>query len=669
MELSEKIIDSLSKIARSIRGLTIDCVENAGSGHPGLPMGCAEIGAYLYGFYMQHDPSDPKWVGRDRFILSAGHGVLLQYICLHLSGYNISIEDLKEYRRGGSKTPSHPQCFVTEGIETTTGADGHGVANGVGLALGLKIIKNEVFKNNQSLAGQKVLILAGDGCMMEGISSEACSLAGHLNLNNLILIYDQNQTTLDGYANEISSENVEMRFKSYGWDVAKIDGHNFHEIHEAFKNTKLEQQKPILIIANTIIGRGSTKNEGTPSAHGKPFGKAEAIKAKKNLQLSENAFFINKEVYNFFKNKRKLQKIEREKWNCLISNWKQRNPETQEILKGMNNIPSIKELELFLKDLKIESPIPTRFASNQIINYLTKRLPQLYGGSADSSVSDGTFLYNYQNISANNSYRGRNIKYGVREFAMAAMSIGLAQTDLIIPFIGGFLAFSDYMRPSIRFAALMKTKVIYHFSHDSIFVCEDGPTHQPIEHLASLRAIPNLQVIRPADANETKNAWIAALNWKGPTALILCRQPVNRLTGTSIPYSESVGKGAYIVKQAQKPEYDYLFLATGSEVDLAIQVAEFLEKEKKDSRVVSMPSWEIFEKQSNSYKNYLLKGSKGRIVSIEAGIKQGWEKYIGKKGISISIECFGCSGEMEYIKRKFGFNVEDIVKKIKKTYK
>jgi transketolase len=651
---------SLFQVAQTIRHLSMDAVERAGSGHPGLPLGCAEIGAYLYGIYLRHNPHNPNWINRDRFILSAGHGVLLQYIGLHLSGFDLSIDDLKNYRKCGSKTPSHPQLNVTQGIETTTGADGHGVGNAVGTALGLKILAHKFSDHNYPLIDSKVVVLAGDGCMMEGISSEACALAGHFLLNNLILIYDSNSTCLDGYVNEVSSENTYIRYKAYGWDVIEIDGHDLDQIHESLHPTRFTQTKPLLIIAKTTIGKGSPHKEGTPDAHGEPLGASEIKEAKKKLNLPDQDFYVDLSIYDFFE-KRKEKMLETEQtWNVLFQKWAYNNQDQKKIWAGMQTLPSVSELEALLKNCYNEADLPTRFASHDIINCLASQLPQIYGGSADLAKSDGTFLVDYP-VVLPPKYCGRNIKYGVREFAMGAIAIGLSQTGFIIPFVGTFLSFSDYMRHSIRMAALMRTQVIFHFTHDSIFVGEDGPTHQPVEHIASLRAIPNLQVIRPADYNEVKSAWIAALQWNGPTALILSRQPLPELKETRVPFHKGAGKGAYIIKKEQGKALDYTFFATGSEVHLALSVSQALEDQGMQTMVISIPSWEIFEKQSQEYKNELLVGNFGIRVSLEAGVKQGWEKYIGRQGISISVEEFGSSGSIECLKDKFGFTVSSVV--------
>lgn len=511
----------LKKIANAIRSLTMDAVENAGSGHPGLPMGCAELGAFLFAEFLRYNPSSPKWKERDRLVLSAGHGSLWLYTCLHLAGFDISIEDLKQFRQFGSKTPCHPDITRTAGVEATTGVDGQGVGFAIGQALALKL----------NHLGSKVIVLAGDGCLMEGISYEACSIAGHFNLNNLILIYDSNKTTLDGYVDESFSEDVKMRFQAQNWDIFEINGHDFDQIRDVFIPLREKQNKPVLIIAQTKIGYGAPTKEGTPAAHGRPLGKDEIEKAKANLDITTEAFDVDPDIYAFFQ--RKTHSV-----HATASSEK-------------INI-NFKEC---LEQLRIPSPIPTRWASHEVLNTLADYIPYLIVGSADLSSSDGTFLRNHDLISKN-QFQGRNIKYGVREFAMAGIAAGMAQTGLILPVIGTFLAFADYMRSAIRMTSLMRLQVIYHLTHDSIFVGHDGPTHQPIEQLSSLRGIPGLLVFRPADSNEVKAAWIAALDYSGPTALVLSRQPLSELKCESS--LEGTLKGAYIIKRESTSNVEYL---------------------------------------------------------------------------------------------------------------
>lgn len=598
----------------------MDTVEKAGSGHPGLPMGCAELGAYLFAEFLQYDPLFPKWRERDRLILSAGHGSLWLYTCLHLAGFPLSLDDLKQFRQFGSKTPSHPDILKTEGIEATTGADGQGIGFAVGQALALKI---------QDIPS-KVVVLAGDGCLMEGISYESCSFAGHLNLNNLIIIFDSNRTTLDGYVEESFSEDICMRFKAQNWDVFKIDGHDLDQIQKTFLPLKNNQVRPALIIAHTKIGRGSKAIEGTPAAHGRPLGQEEIEKAKAHLNINKEPFYVDPAIYAFFNKKARP---------------------SPELVKNEARV----DLKTIINEISVKSGVATRWVSHEVLNGIAKYIPSLIAGSADLSSSDGTFLRNSPVI-YKGQFKGRNIKYGVREFAMACIAAGMAQTDLIVPVIGTFLAFADYMRSALRMTSLMRLRVIYHLTHDSIFVGHDGPTHQPIEQLSSLRGMPGLLVIRPADVHEVKAAWIAALEYQGPSAIILSRQPLSELPQSSL---EGALKGAYIIKSEESGSIEYLLLATGSEVQLALEIAEEL---GPTARVVSMPSWELFEMQSEEYKEALLQGELK--VSIEAGIEQGWHKYIGSDGIAISLSEFGECGSVEDLKRHFGYTKEQVIKKI-----
>lgn len=651
----------LHNIADTIRQLSIEAIQKANSGHPGLPLGCAEIGAYLFGFALNHDPKNPTWTNRDRFILSAGHGSMLLYSCLHLTGFDISLDDIKNFRQLNSKTPGHIEYEPLFGIETTTGPLGQGIGNSVGLALAYKILAEKFNTPEHTLFDNKIYCLASDGCMMEGSSSEASSLAGHFKLNNLVIIYDSNEICLDGPVSESFSENTKERYRSYGFDIFEINGHDFNDIDSVISSLKKSQEKPALIIARTVIGKGSPK-AGTHKVHGAPLGVDDVKATKKALNLPEEDFFIPLDVKKYFQKRILKQSESEKKWNELFKNWSKANPHLFKEFEIMRNQSLPYDLEERLKNLEIKAPIAGRSASQSVINFLADLLPYLYGGSADLSSSDMTMMKKYDVISSKN-YKGRNIKYGVREFAMGAISNGLFLSGMIIPFAGTFLVFSDYMKSTIRLASLSHFKVIYQFTHDSIFLGEDGPTHQPIEHLASLRSIPNLHVIRPADSYEVKMAWIAALNYEGPTALILSRQALPDISQTRVPYSEGVGKGAYIVK-TEKRKPDFTLFATGSELQLAFGVAEKLEKLGKDVRIVSMPCWQIFEEQTEEYKESVLGGDLGKRVSIEALSDFGWHKYIGREGIAICMNTFGLSAPMSDLAQEFGFTVENIVDRI-----
>lgn len=654
--------EMLGKIANTIRDLSIDAVQKADSGHPGLPLGCAEIGAYLYGMALRYNPKDPLWINRDRFILSAGHGSMLLYSCLHLSGYNLSLNDIKNFRQLHSKTPGHPESRDTEGVETTTGPLGQGLGNAVGQALGLKILETKFNTPTHRIFDAKVFALMGDGCVMEGITSEVSSFAGHLNINNLIAIYDSNKICLDGPISETLSEDTKMRYEAYGWDVYEIDGYDLDSMDKIISDLRKNQERPVLIIAHTIIGKGSPNKAGTHKVHGSPLGPEEVILTKEALNLPLEPFYVPQAVIDYFAQKLEKDITLEKDWQSRFEDWAKHNPKLLADFETMNHRDLPANLEEDLRNLAIKSPTAGRKASEEVIQFLADKLPFLYGGSADLSCSDLTLMKKFPAL-ATGTFTGRNIKYGVREFGMATIATGLSQTQMIIPYIGTFLTFSDYMKNAIRLAALMRAHVIYQFTHDSIFLGEDGPTHQPVEHYATLRAIPHLHVIRPADANEVKMSWFAALNYQGPTALILSRQNLPELNGTNVSYAHGVGRGAYIIKkESAKP--DYTIVATGSEVWLAMDAASALEKIGKQVRVISFPSWELFDKQDSEYKESIFGGDIGKRISIEAGVSQGWHRYIGRDGIAISIEDFGASAPYKALQKAYGFTVEDILDRI-----
>jgi transketolase len=652
----------LEKIANTVKQLSIEAVQKANSGHPGLPLGCAEFGAYLYGHLLRHNPKNSKWLNRDRFVLSAGHGSAFLYSLLHLAGFKVSMDDIKRFRQLRSITPGHPEYGLTDGVEATTGPLGQGVGNAVGQALGLKILQTKFNSEEFPLFNSKVYCLAGDGCMMEGISSEASSLAGHLCLDNLVLIFDANKVTLDGPLSQSCSEDTKLRYQAYGWDTYEIDGHNLDEIDATFSRILDYQSKPCFVMMHTIIGRGSPHKAGSHKAHGSPLGVEEVKEVKKLLGLPEEEFYVPQSVYDYFGRKREKEQQKEAEWNALLKKWAEKHPDLYREFMQMAEKKLPDNLEQILKEIPIKSPQASRSSSNDVINAISAVLPQLYGGSADLSGSDMTMMKKYELISPHH-FKGRNIKFGIREFAMAAMASGMAQTDMITPFVGTFLTFSDYMRNAVRLACLSHTHVIYQFTHDSIFLGEDGPTHQAVEHLAALRAMPNLHVIRPADNWEVKMAWLAALRYSGPTALILSRQNLLELSETEVSYDEGVGKGAYIIiREKKKPLFT--LIATGSEVGLAVDVAKALEKIGKPTRVISMPCWEIFEKQSEEYKNSVIGGDIGKRVCIEAATSFGWHKWVGPDGIMISVDRFGESAPYSDLTIEFGFNVDAILHRL-----
>lgn len=652
----------LGKAANAIRQLSMEAVQKANSGHPGLPMGCAELGAYLYGVALRHSPKNPHWLNRDRMVLSAGHGSMWLYSCLHLAGFPMQIEDIEQFRQLHSKTPGHPEKHETEGVEVTTGPLGQGVGNAVGIALGLKILAARFNRPNYPLFDAKVYCLAGDGCIMEGVSAEVSSFAGHLQLDNFILLYDANQVTLDGPLEQSGSEDTVARYRAYGWDTYEVDGADLHALHEVLYTARKTQTRPILIMVHTIIGKGSPNKAGTYKVHGAPLGEEEVKATKAALGLPDEPFFVPQAVRHFFEEKLEEDTEREEHWNNMLTAWKRHFSEMVPIWDAchLDLIPTT--LEEDLRNLPMPPSLATRTSSQHVLNFLSRHLPQLIGGSADLSGSDMTFMKEYPLIKRGD-FSGRNIKYGIREFGMATIANGMVTTEMLRPFIGTFLTFSDYMRNAIRLAALTHMKVIYQFTHDSIFLGEDGPTHQPVEHLAALRAIPNLYVIRPAGSYEVKMAWVAALHYAGPVALILSRQGIPDLPQTEVPYTEGMAKGAYIVKkESRKP--DYTLIATGSELPLAMDVATELEKHDKAVRVISMPCTELFDQQGPEYKRALLGGDIGKRVSIEAGVELGWHRYIGLDGIAIAMESFGASAPASALAKEFGFTVDAILERI-----
>lgn len=653
-------VQNLELVAKTIRGLSIDGVETAKSGHPGLPLGAASLAAYLYGHFLHHYPKVSTWFARDRFVLSAGHGSMLLYSCLHLSGFNLPLKEIQRFRQLHSKTPGHPEYGHTDGVETTTGPLGQGLAAAVGQAMGLQLNQAHL-QLPKELYSPKVIALVGDGCMMEGLSHESGSLAGHLQLDNLIVLYDANQVCLDGPLDECCSEQVHKRFEAYGWHVETIDGHNMEQIHEVLMRARGIQTQPWLIVAKTTIGFGSPHKSGSCEAHGSPLGKEEALLTKQALGISEEPFFIPEEVKVFFDERLQQQKKQYQIWLEDFEKWKKVNPELAKKFENHLTRTMPDDLEASLQALNMPPSAASRASSNLVIQHLTARLSWIVGGSADLSCSDSTWIKQFDRV-APRAWKGRNIKFGVREFAMAVAASGIFQSQTWTPFVGTFLTFSDYMRNAVRLSAMMPTQVIYQFTHDSVFLGEDGPTHQPIEHYIALRAIPGLQVIRPGDAHEVAMAWLAALKYKGPTALILSRQALPLLESTKRSYVEGLGKGAYIVHEPTM--LHGVIMATGSELSLAIDVAKQLQTKGFGVRVVSMPCWKLFEEQDATYRNNIL-GPRGIWrISLEAGSTLGWHKYLGDFGLAIGIDSFGQSAPLADLKEFFGFNTEAIATRI-----
>ncbi|MGG4037595.1 transketolase [Heyndrickxia ginsengihumi] len=670
MEITATSVEQLS--INTIRTLAIDAIEKANSGHPGLPMGAAPMAYTLWTEFMTHNPKHSKWFNRDRFVLSAGHGSMLLYSLLHLSGYNVTIDDLKKFRQWGSNTPGHPEVNHTDGVETTTGPLGQGIATAVGIAMAEAHLAATFNRENFSIVDHYTFALVGDGDLMEGISHETASLAGHLGLGKLIVLYDSNDISLDGDLNKSFSENVSKRFQSYGWHVLHVeDGNDIGALREAFQEAKHQKAKPTLIEVKTIIGFGSPNKSGSSASHGAPLGEEEVKLTKENYKWTYEPFSVPKEVYVDFNEKvaKKGAKAE-ENWNMLFSAYKEQYPKAaSELLLAING-----KLPLdWNNNLPIYKPgfsIATRDASGQVLNAIAEGIPNNFiGGSADLAGSNKTTIKGKGNFSRDH-YAGKNIWFGVREFAMAAALNGMALHGGLKVFGGTFFVFSDYLRPAIRLSALMKLPVTYVLTHDSIAVGEDGPTHEPIEHLASYRCMPGLSLIRPADANETQAAWRLAIEaLDKPTLLVLTRQALPTLENTKEIAYEGVKKGAYIIKNGEKENPDALILATGSEVHLAVKAQEELSKKSIDVRIVSMPSWDRFEEQDEAYKENILPANVKKRLAIEMGSPFGWDRYVGEEGKILGINTFGASGKGEKLIEEYGFTVENVVKLVEDLVK
>ncbi len=664
--MDEKTI--VEKAINTIRLLAVDGVQKAKSGHPGMPMGMAPVVYTLYKKIMKHNPKNSKWLNRDRFILSGGHGSMLLYSILHLSGYDISIDDLKNFRQWGSKTPGHPEFGLTDGVETTTGPLGQGFANAVGMAVAEKHLAAMFNKDDIKLLDHYIFVEAGDGDLMEGLSHEAASFAGHNKLDNLILFYDDNKITIDGSIALSNSDDPVKRFEAYNWHVQTIeDGNDLEAIEQAVDNAKKVADKPSIIITKTVIGYGSPNKQGTAASHGAPLGDDEVALVKENFgfPVSEN-FYVPDEVKEHFADIVSKGEKEEEEWNKLFAVYSEKYPEDAElfgkVMKG-NFGEAWKDLLPHFDNYG--EVMATRNASHTVLNAIAPELPTLFGGSADLTPSNNTDIKGRADFSPTTP-EGGYIRFGIREFAMAAMMNGMAMYGGVIPYGGTFMVFSDYLRPAIRIAAISKIKTIFVFTHDSIGLGEDGPTHQPVEHAAALRSIPGMIYLRPADANETALAWKYAIEHSGsPIALALTRQKLSIIDRNKYASAEGLYKGAYIIKDTEgKP--DLIILASGSEVEISLEAAEQLDSEGIKTRVVSFASWEIFDKQSDKYKNSVLPAEVKARLSVEAGLKFGWEKYVGLEGGSISLEHFGASAPYKKLYEEYGFTVENIIVEGKK---
>jgi transketolase len=656
----------------TIRCLAMDAVQKAKSGHPGMPMGMAPAGYVLWTRHMRYNPRNPRWVNRDRFVLSAGHGCMLLYSLLHLTGFDLSLDDIKSFRQWGSKTPGHPEYGHTPGVEVTTGPLGQGISNAVGMALAQKYLAAYFNRDGFPVVDYHVYVFAGDGDMQEGVSSEACSLGGHLGLNNLIVVYDDNSISIDGPTSLSFGEDVGKRFEAYGWFVQTVggDGNDMAAFELALNAAQREQDRPSLIKLRTHIGFGSPNKQDTSEAHGSPLGDEEVALTKKNYGWDPSkTFFIPEEALALFRRQVDLGAEREGEWEALFKLYAAAHPGlAKEFLQAaLRQLPA--DWDEIWKSSKLSfdtgTQAATRESQGKVLDALMPKLPLVLGGSADLTPSNNTRFKGASDFSRENRL-GRYVRYGVREHAMGAIMNGIAVSGMLVPYGGTFFAFSDYMRPAIRLAALSKYPTIFVFTHDSIGLGEDGPTHQAVEHLAALRAIPGLIVIRPADANETQQAWKFALEHRsGPVLLALTRQKLPVLDQATYARAENLAKGGYVLVPDANPRI--LLIGTGSEVQLALGAREELSKEGIRSCVVSMPSWELFEQQPQEYRDSVLPPEVKARVAVEAGVKLGWEKYLGEKGGFVGMSSFGMSAPVGVVFRNFGITVDHVVEAAKRS--
>ena len=660
--LVESNLDLYKLAANTVRTLAIDGVEKATCGHPGMPMGMADAAIVLWFRHLKHNPGDPQWPDRDRFVLSAGHGSMLLYSLLHLSGYDLPMSELQNFRQWNSSTPGHPEYGHAPGVETTTGPLGQGISNAVGMALAVKLLAEKFNRPDYDIVDHYTYVIASDGDLMEGVSHESCALAGHLGLGKLIVLYDDNNISIDGSTDLSFSEDVLKRFDAYGWHTQKIDGHDMVAVEDALDAAKAENTRPSIIACKTTIGFGSPNRAGTSKAHGEALGREEVRLTKEALGWAEDAhFYVPEEMAEFKHQSLENGEANQAKWKALFESYQANFPELaaefRQMIKG--DLPD--GWDANLPEFSPGTSMATRKASGAVLNAIFSRIPQLIGGSADLTPSNNTLPKN--EIAVNKAdFSGRYIHYGVREHGMAAIMSGMALHGGVVPYAGTFLVFSDYMRPSIRLAALMGIQIIYVFTHDSIGLGEDGPTHQPIEHITALRAIPNLTVIRPGDAAETVEAWKSALlNKGGPTALVLTRQslPVFDRETEQLAAASGASKGAYAIVKQQTP--DVLLIATGSELQLVLAAEKQLREKGVSAQVVSMPSDRIFDCQDEDYRESVLPRKIKARVAIEAGATLGWHKYVGDYGEIIGIDKFGASAPFKEIYENYGLTAEAVV--------
>ena len=650
--------DTVQVAANVIRGLSMDGVQAAASGHPGLPMGMADVAAVLWLRHLKFDPKAPRWEDRDRFVLSGGHGSMLLYSLLHVAGFALPLEELRKFRQMGSKTPGHPEAGFTVGVETTTGPLGQGVGNGVGFALAERMLAARFNSADRNLVDHYTYVFCGDGDMMEGITHEAAAFAGHLKLEKLIVFYDANKITIEGSTDVAHTEDVGRRYKAYGWNVLEVDGHDTVEIDKVIRKAKRPKGMPTLVICRTVIGKGSPNKAGKAVVHGEPLGAEEVAKTKEALGLPAEAFHVPEAVYEAFA---KAAASGRRAANMWKRRFKEASGDAAFAERWKAHFEDVIPANLAEALPVFTKPTATRAASGMVINALANVLPQFVGGSADLAPSTKTWIDGAEAVLPG-QYGGKNLHFGVREHGMGSVMNGMILHGGLRVFGATFFVFCDYMRPTVRLAALSHIPAIYVFTHDSFYVGEDGPTHEPVEHIASLRCIPNMTVIRPADPTETAAAWIAALkNKKGPTAILLTRQNLDVIDRTLTLPAQSLEKGAYTLTQTGAETPELIMIATGSEVQLAMAAAKAMPE--VNVRVVSMPSWELFEAQSPEYKESVLPSSCTRRMVLEAGSSFGWERYIGTQGAKVTLDHFGASAPYKDLEKAFGFTVDAVCAK------
>jgi transketolase len=660
-----------SLVPKTIKTLTIDAVQKANSGHCGLPMGCADFAFVLYSKYIKFNPLNPHWANRDRFVLSAGHGSMLIYSLLHLTGFEkMTLDQLKNFRQWGSLTPGHPESHETEGVEVTTGPLGQGTGNSVGFAMAQKFFAATFNTPEFTVSDHHVYAIVSDGDLQEGISHEAASLAGHLGLDNLTWFYDDNSVSIEGMTSLSYSDDVPTRFKAYHWHVISINGNDQAQIDAALKEANETKGRPTIIIGKTVIGQGSPKLQGTPKAHSDAFGPEEVAATKRNLGWPEDAqFLVPQKVKDYFAELRKKWAKQEADWNKLFADYKAKNPDKAKLWDDFLAKKLPDNLEALLPVFPAGKPVATRNAGGEILKVLFGAVPNLIGGSADLAPSTKTWIKEFGSFEKG-FYGGRNLHFGIREHGMGAIVAGMAYYNGLIPFGSTFFVFTDYMRPPIRLACLSGIQTIYVFTHDSIFVGEDGPTHEPVEHLAALRAIPRLLAFRPGDANETSYAWLAALQHKHETsALMLTRQNIPVFDRTTCAPASGLLKGAYVLWESKKGATpDIILIGTGSELALAYDAGQKLAAEGKAVRVVSFPCWGLFEQQPQEYKDSVLPPKVTKRVAVEAGVELGWGKYIGLEGKYVGVATFGASAPYERLAKEFGLTVDHVLEAAKSLF-